>query len=59
MTKQNPPVSKALPFDLRAALVRAAAIKDPMERLKAIEQVERLGRLRCPKLFQPLDGAQG
>jgi hypothetical protein len=49
----TPVVSNALPFDLRAALVRAAALEDPMDRRKAIEKAERMGRLRFPEKFQP------
>jgi hypothetical protein len=48
----NAPVSMALPFDIRQALVRAAAIKDPLQRLRAIEEAERLGRLRFPGRFK-------
>ena len=46
-------VSLSLPFDIRAALVRAAAITDPLKRLKAIEEAERMGRLRFPEKFKP------
>jgi hypothetical protein len=49
----NDQVSEALPFDLRAALVRAAAIENPLARRKAIEEAERVGRLRFPEKFQP------
>ena len=49
----TPEVSLSLPFDIRAALVRAAAIPEPLKRLKAIEEAERLGRLRFPEKFKP------
>ena len=50
---QMPEVSLSLPFDIRAALVRAAAIPDRLQRLKAIEEAERMGRSRFPEKFKP------
>jgi hypothetical protein len=49
----NPlPVSKQLPFDLRSALVRAAAIENPFERRRAIERAEEKARAQFPQLFR-------
>lgn len=48
----TPEVSLTMPFDIRAALVRAAAIPEPLKRLKAIEEAERMGRLRFPEKFK-------
>jgi hypothetical protein len=49
---QPQPISKALPFDIRTALVRAAQIKDPVQRAAAIEQVQAMAKARFPNLFQ-------
>lgn len=53
--KQPPPVSTQLPFDIRAALVRAAATPvrgDPLARARAIEAVVERARLTHPHLFR-------
>jgi hypothetical protein len=54
-SQQKPAVSHTLPFDLRTALVRAASLPTEFERLKAIEQAERMGRERFPSKFQKED----
>lgn len=54
-TTQAPAVSLQLPFDIRAALVRAAATPttgDAMARAKAIEAVQARARLTHPHLFK-------
>lgn len=50
--KQPAPVSTQLPFDIRAALVRAAQLKNPMQRRAAIEAVQATARARFPDLFR-------
>ena len=49
---QKQAVSKQLPFDVRAALVRAAQIKDPVQRAVAIEAAQAMARARFPNLFR-------
>jgi hypothetical protein len=49
---QAPTLSHALPFDIRAALLRASQIKNPMQRLAAIESIQAIARARYPKLFK-------
>ena len=53
--KQPEPLSTQLPFDIRAALARAAQTPtagDPMARVKAIEAVTRRAKANHPKLFK-------
>lgn len=54
--KQANRVSKQLPFDIRAALERAALTPvtehDPQARVKAIEAVQARARAHFPKLFR-------
>lgn len=54
--KQPDPISTQLPFDIRAALARAAQTPvtrgDPMARLKAIEAATRRARANYPHLFK-------
>lgn len=49
---QQPPVSNQLPFDVRAALVRASQIKNPVQRAAAIEAAQAMARARFPNLFK-------
>ena len=51
-TANTPRVSMALPYEIRMALVRASAVKDPVQRAKAIAEVEDQGRARFPSLFK-------
>lgn len=50
--KQPNPVSQQLPFDIRMALVRASKVKDPLQRVVAIETVQAMARARFPNLFR-------
>lgn len=54
MTPTQP--SKQLPFDIRAALVRAAqtpnSVFDPLARVKAIDAAHARARAHSPKLFK-------
>lgn len=45
-------VSNQLPFDIRAALIRASKIKNQLQRTVAIEAVQAMARARFPKLFR-------
>lgn len=53
---QPEPISTQLPFDVRAALARAAKTPippgDPMARTKAIEEVVRRAKANYPKYFR-------
>jgi len=52
--------SEFLPPDAREALQRAAAVADPNERLRAIDEAVRLARQQCGELFQrPPDDDEG
>jgi hypothetical protein len=48
----SPPISNHLPFSIREALVAAAKLDSPFERMKAIEEAERRARALCPRLYQ-------
>ncbi|PUE41429.1 hypothetical protein [Limnohabitans sp. Bal53] len=50
----QPQVSEQLPFDIRIALVKAAQISHPVQRIAAIEAAQALGRSHRPDLFQPV-----
>jgi hypothetical protein len=45
-------VSTQLPVNIRAALVRASQIRNPMQRMAAIEAVQATAKARYPKLFK-------
>ena len=46
------PISQQLPFDVRTALVNASKIKNPVQRMAAIEQIQAMAKARFPHLFQ-------
>lgn len=50
--QQPPPVSLALPFEIRAALVRASKIQNAVQRAAAIETVQAMAKARFPNLFR-------
>lgn len=46
------PIQGQLPLEIRLALKKAAAIKQPLQRIAAIEAAQAKGRALFPKLFQ-------
>lgn len=52
MTMAEAPTQGQLPLEVRLQLVKAAAIKHPLQRLAAIEQIQASARAQYPHLFQ-------
>ena len=46
------PIQGRLPLEVRMQLEKAAAIKHPLQRLAAIEQIQASARAQYPHLFQ-------